>query len=98
MKVIILGKGEGCDDAPFHYGEPGIQTWGLNNHILSRPLDMVFEPHDVEWWLKNWDKKEWFHKIERGYPKHIERVNELQVPYMTLKHYDFIPTSKAYPS
>ena len=97
MKVIILGKGEGCDDAPFHYGEPGIQTWGLNNHILSRPLDMVFEPHDVEWWLKNWDKKEWFHKVERGYAKHIEKVNEHGIPYLTLKHYDFIPTSEPYP-
>lgn len=98
FEVQILGKGPGCDDAPMYYEHPDIQTWGLNTHILSRPLDMVFEPHDVEWWLKNWDKKELFHKIERGYPKHIERVNELQVPYLTLKHYDFIPTSKAYPA
>lgn len=95
MKVHILGKGEGWEDAPHGHGDT--QVWGINTHILSRPLDMVFEPHDVEWWLKNWDKIRPWHKTERGYPKHIERVNELEIPYLTLRSYPFIPTSKEYP-
>ncbi len=96
-KVIILGKAEGWDAAPLHYGDAHVQTWGINTHILSRPLDVCFEPHDVEWWLEHWDKDEWWHKKEPRYPQHIERVNELGVPYLTLKSYGFIPTSEPYP-
>jgi hypothetical protein len=96
-QVYILGKADGWEDAPFYYNHESVQTWGLNTHILTRPLDIVFEPHDVEWWLENWDKVEAWHKVERGYPKHIEKVNEMEIPYLTLKHYDFIPTSLPYP-
>ena len=96
-KVIILGKAVGWENAPFYFNYDEIQTWGINTHVLSRPLDVVFEPHDVEWWKENWDKIREWHKTERGYPTHIKRVNELQIPYITLKHYKFIPTSEAYP-
>lgn len=96
-EVIILGKADGWEDAPFYFNHEDIQTWGINTAILSRPLDVVFEPHDVEWWLENWDKVRTWHKVERGYPKHIEKVNEMELPYLTLKHYDFIPTSQEYP-
>lgn len=96
-EVIILGKGKGCDDAPLHWGEDETQTWGLNTHILRRPLDICFEPHDVEWWLNNFNKVVPWHKTEHGYDRHIEKVNEMEIPYLTLRHYPFIPTSQAYP-
>lgn len=96
-KAIILGKAEGWEDAPMLYGDSKTQVWGLNNHIMSRPLDIVFEPHDVEWWLEHCDEKTWYHKTENRYRQHINRVNEMGVPYLTLRHYEFIPTSEAYP-
>jgi hypothetical protein len=96
-EVIVLGKAAGWEEAPFFYEDAKVQTWGLNTHILSRPLDICFEPHDVEWWMENWNQIRSWHKPERGYPKHIEKVNEHAIPYLTLKHYDFIPTSEAYP-
>jgi hypothetical protein len=97
LRVIILGKAKGCDDAPFHFEDKEVQTWGLNNHILTRPLDIVFEPHDVEWWMEHADEVNEWHKPERGYAKHIEKVNEMEIPYITLKHYPFIPTSQKFP-
>jgi hypothetical protein len=97
VKVIILGKGEGWENAPLTYQDKEVQCWGLNNHIMSRPLDVVFEPHDVEWWKEHCAEDSWYHKKENRYLQHIDRVNELGVPYLTLKHYDFIPTSRAYP-
>lgn len=97
MKVIILGKGTGWEDAPFYYGDENIQTWGLNNHIMSRPFDLLFEPHDLEWYLEHCEEKSWFHKCPNRYKQHIEKVNELGVPYLTQKKYDFLPTSQPYP-
>lgn len=96
-EVIILGKATGWEEAPLHFGEEEIQTWGLNTHILVRPLDIVFEPHDVEWWLKNFNETTWWHKSEGGYDRHLEKVNEMEIPYLTLTHYPFIPTSQPYP-
>lgn len=96
-KVIILGKGDGWEAAPLTFGDKEVQCWGINNHIMSRPLDVVFEPHDVEWWKEHCDEEVWYHKVEPRYLQHIQRVNELGVPYLTLKHYDFIPTSQKYP-
>jgi hypothetical protein len=95
--VIILGKGDGWEDAPFYYDDNKVQTWGINSHIMSRPFDIIFEPHDVEWWLENCDKIRTWHKPDHQYRRHIDRVNEMEIPYLTLKHYPFIPTSKAYP-
>ena len=97
MKVIILGKGAGWEDAPLTYKDENIQCWGLNNHIMSRPLDIVFEPHDVEWWLEHCEEVSPYHKMEHRYRQHIDRVNELRIPYLTIKKYAFIPTSLEYP-
>ena len=83
-EVIILGKATGWEEAPIYFGEDEIQTWGLNTHILVRPLDIVFEPHDVEWWLNNFNETTWWHKSEGGYDRHLEKVNEMEIPYLTL--------------
>ena len=61
-KVYILGKGAGWDDAPMIHGESDRQVWGLNDHIMSRPFDIIFEPHDVEWWKEHCDEATWYHK------------------------------------
>lgn len=96
-KVYILGKGAGWDDAPLIHGESDRQVWGLNDHIMSRPFDIIFEPHDVEWWKEHCDEATWYHKTAPRYLQHFKKVNEMEIPYLTLKHYDFIPTSKPYP-
>lgn len=97
MKVIILGKGAGWENAPLTYQDSEVQCWGLNNHIMSRPLDMVFEPHDVEWWLEHCEEVTWYHKAEQRYRQHFDKVNELGVPYLTIKELPFVPTSRKYP-
>jgi len=96
-EVIILGRGNGWEDAPFYYDDDKVQTWGLNTHIMGRPLDVVFEPHDVEWWMANCMEHRPWHKPDYQYLRHIDRVNEMEVPYITLKHYPEIPLSEAYP-
>jgi hypothetical protein len=93
--VYILGKADGWDDAPL--AGKDFHVWGLNTHIMSRPFDILFEPHDVEWWLRNYNEITWWHKQDMLYPRHIERVNEMGLPYLTLKEYDFIPSSYEYP-
>jgi hypothetical protein len=92
--VYILGKADGWEDAPI-MGD--FHVWGLNTHIMSRPFDVIFEPHDVEWWLEHHNDITWWHKRDQQYKRHIDRINEMSVPYLTLKEYDFIPTSFEYP-
>jgi len=43
MKVILIAKGPGWEEAPME-GE----TWGLNDVVLKRPVKLTFEIHDIE--------------------------------------------------
>lgn len=43
MKVIIIGKGNGWEDAPMD-GE----TWGVNGLILNRSVKLAFQMHDLD--------------------------------------------------
>lgn len=52
MKVIIIGKGQGWEDAPME-GE----TWGVNDLLLRRPVKLTFEIHSISETLKLWPKE-----------------------------------------
>lgn len=85
--VIILGKAQGWEYAPFFYEDDTAQTWGMNDHILSRPFDMLFEIHDIYEMLLSDPRGQRF----------LDRVNEMEIPILCQEHYDFIPTSEPYP-
>ena len=42
MKVILIGKATGWEDAPME-GE----TWGVNDLLLRRPVKLAFQIHDI---------------------------------------------------
>lgn len=83
MKVIIIGKANGWSKAP-QEGE----TWGVNDLCLRRDVKLVFDMH-------------WFDTPERSNDKTnlkvIDYVNKNKIPIVTLKTYDYIPTSIAFP-
>jgi hypothetical protein len=86
MKIIIIGKANGWENAP-QEGE----TWGVHSLCLRRPLKMVFDMHKIEGTNE-----------ERGCTfeeqlKIVEYVNDNKVPYMTLNKYEGIPTSIKFP-
>ena len=83
MKITIVGKANGWEDAPHE----GI-VWGIHSHCLLRPFTMVWDMHQI-------DGEE---LVGREDQKAITvYVNENKVPYMTLKRHDNIPTSIAFP-
>jgi hypothetical protein len=84
VSVIIIGKGEGWKNAP----EKGVgrQIWGVNDICLRRPVDLVFNMHDL-------DK----HKKHGLFKKTVEFINLASLPVITQKKYDYIPTSEAFP-
>ena len=43
MKVTLIGKGKGWEDAPAE-GE----TWGIHSLCLKRPVSMVWDMHNLE--------------------------------------------------
>lgn len=81
MKVIIIGKGSGWENAPAK-GE----TWGVNNLCLRRDVKLVFNMHDL-------DK----HRNHPLFNKTIDHVNEHSIPIVTQKKYSRIPTSISFP-
>jgi len=82
--VNIVAKGRGWDNSP-HEGE----VWGVNDVILRHDhLTRCFHMHDMDW-IKM--------REEPSLKLIIEKANESNIPIMTLKKYDFIPTSVEYP-
>ena len=52
MKVIIIGKASGWENAPME-GE----TWGVNGLILRRPVKLAFQMHDIDEIYKNFKEE-----------------------------------------
>jgi len=86
MKIIIVGKANGWEDAPYE----GI-VWGIHAHCFQRYFTMVWDMHKIN----GTDK-------ERGCSSEIQLrlidyINENKIHYMTLEEYENIPTSIAFP-
>ena len=86
MRITIVGKANGWEDAPYE----GI-VWGIHSHCLLRPFTMVWDMHKL-----------YGTETERGCNleaqlKIIEHINKNKIPYMCLEKYDNIPTSIAFP-
>lgn len=109
-RLLLIGKGDGWKNAPLH-GD--FEAWGVNDSIVSRPVDMVFDMHPLD---ERWDehiednisamdltkcaadkRHEEMLNTKIGLKRTIERCNRLNVPLMTLKEYPFAQTSVAYP-
>lgn len=105
--VNIIGKGPGWELEP----QNGATTWGVNDLILRRPVDVVFNMHDLEWDLKTTranldprltykDEDEKDRVALEGYHHRrriVEIVNDRKLPLYSIRAYDHIPTSIAYP-
>ncbi len=82
MKVILIGKAKGWNDAP-----SDCETWGIHSLCLRMEgLSMVWDMHE-----KN-DGCE-----PKQQQMIVDYVNENKIPYMTLKKHDDIPTSIEFP-
>lgn len=86
MRISIVGKAKGWEDAPYE----GI-VWGIHSHCLERPFTMVWDMHKI-----------YGTDEERGCNSETQSrilgyINENKIPYMTLKKYDNIPTSIEFP-
>ena len=83
MKVIIVGKGSGWEDAPME-GE----TWGLNDLILRRSVRLSFEMHNLD---------EWYDKNHYNFKQEREEINKLGIPVVTQKKHKLFPTAIPFP-
>jgi hypothetical protein len=88
-KVIIIGKGNGWEDAPLE-GE----TWGVHSICLKRPVKMVFDMHrigDPDYWekLNNEQQEEQLDVMIK--------VNKDNIPLVTLKFIVDVPLSIRFP-
>ncbi len=82
MKVILIGKARGWNDAP---GEG--EAWGIHSLCLRMEgLSMVWDMH------KKNDGCE-----PKQQEMIVDYVNEEKIPYMTLKKHEDIPTSIEFP-
>ena len=83
MKIIIIGKGPGWEDAPME-GE----TWGVNTMVLRRPVKLTFQMHNIDEDIK---------KGTLRVTNQIKEINRLGIPVvMGAKHKD-LPTSIPFP-
>lgn len=85
MKIIIIGKGPGWEDAPIE-GE----TWGVNDLVIRRPVKLAFEMHDIDRFLEIGHPNI---KIKQG----IKEINRLTIPVVTRKKHKLLPTSIPFP-
>jgi hypothetical protein len=105
--ITIIGKGLGWELEP----QNGSTCWGVNDLILRRPVDVAFNMHDLEWnqaiiranldpRLPYKDETEKDRIAEETYhhrKRVVEIVNEHKLPLYSIRTYDHIPTSIAYP-
>ena len=73
MKVTIIGKGKGWEDAPTE-GE----SWGITQLILRRPVSRVIDMNDYSLWGE---------AEARDAKAARQKASEMAVPYIDLKNY-----------
>lgn len=81
--IIIICRGKGWEDAP---GEG--ETWGIYNICLKRSVSMVWDMHRINEPPLCYDANQQII---------INHVNNHDIPYMTLKKHDNIPSSIEFP-
>ena len=86
MRISIVGKAQGWEDAPYE----GI-VWGIHSHCLVRPFTMVWDMHKID----GTDEERGCNSETQS--RIIECINKNKIPYMTLKKYNNIPTSIEFP-
>ena len=111
--VTICGKGIGCELAPAKGEIWGINDFFYEYYKRNdRHIDLMFEMHDYTWDLDRClrHQVDYVHQyfdddylIEKAcrklkiWPQMTEKINEWKIPFMSVRKYDFIPTSMEYP-
>lgn len=83
-RIIIIGKSPSWEDAPM-----GGHTWGVNDLVLTRPVELTFEMHDIDKILKT----KWRDNINAE----IKEINRLGIPVVTREKHKLLPTSIPFP-
>jgi len=86
MRISIVGKAQGWEDAPYE----GI-VWGIHSHCLTRSFTMVWDMHKID----GTDEERGCNSETQS--RIIEYINKNKTPYMTLEKHDNIPTSIEFP-
>lgn len=95
--IILIGKGEGWEEAP---RDTGVSCWGINDLVLRRPVDMLWHMHDLSGY------RAWLPEMAASGPWHwwdlmvmmtLREVGVQNIPLMTLERYSHLPTSIPYP-
>lgn len=86
-EIILVANGKGWSESP----REGV-SWGINHILMQRPVDMVFEIHDL---------KEKFARFDEG-AHHVRAMKiaaKENIPYMVRSHDEPIPIHirKVYP-
>lgn len=87
MRVTLLGKASGHKLAGRLNCRPG-EIWGLNFSCLERPMDRVFDIHDIHLYKTH---------VSKPYTRYIKHINDNKLPFVTIKEYPEIPTSERFP-
>jgi hypothetical protein len=110
VRFILVGKGAGRGLAPLQPTE-GCQIWGINNVGLEQYVDGIFDMHDLDWTeeecYENYDHlRGFFNENElrekakerhAGFSKVRRFAAQTNLPLITVKEYEDLPSSIAYP-
>lgn len=83
MKIIIIGKGPGWEQAPME-GE----TWGVNSLVSRRPVKLAFDIHNIDERLK---------RNSDDIKEEIAEINRLGIPVITRMKHKLLPTAILFP-
>lgn len=103
----LIGCAEGWQDAPY-----SDECWGITSLVLKRNVDRSFDMHDFTWTKKQWFNHYliWMgDRYGRNYlnsraekriekiPVFFDKINELGIPFYSIRSYPQVPTSVSYP-
>lgn len=86
MKINVIGKGPGWQDAPKRH-EDGL-CFGINDHILKRDFDYIFDMHPLESRLAGPDLEGFKLRSNARIRKSLDRAKELNCTVISIDEFD----------
>ena len=94
MRVNILGCAPGWDTAPFKEKDVG-QFWGLNDVIMSHPVDVVIDCHPIKSAIKG--KEKYMRRSPEEMRACLKRLKKTKTVCYSVKEVKNVPNIKKYP-
>jgi len=108
MKQLnLIGCAEGWQDAPY-----SDECWGITNLPIKRDVTRCLDMHDFTWTKKQWFEhylvwagghygRNYLTERTKNRGKKTDalfnKINELKIPFYSVRAYPQVPTSAAYP-